>query len=64
MGDQTTAAVPTTWNNPNVCPFCEMPLESPGSGFMDHLKTNPACESGFEQWRGNINNDIRGGWSG
>lgn len=64
MGDQTTTAVPTTWNNPNVCPFCEMQLESPGAGFMDHLKTNPACESGFEQWRGNINNDIRGGWSG
>jgi hypothetical protein len=56
--------VPTTWNNPNVCPFCEMQLDSPGAGFMDHLKSNPACESGFDQWRGNVDNDIRGGWSG
>jgi hypothetical protein len=56
--------VPSTWSDPNVCPFCEMVMESPEAGFMDHLKSNPSCENGFEQWRGKVGGDIRGAWSG
>jgi hypothetical protein len=56
--------VPSTWSDPEVCPFCEMVMESPEAGFMYHLKSNPSCENGFEQWRGKVGGDIRGAWSG
>lgn len=60
----TTTATATDWNDPNVCPFCGDALADPGAGFIDHIETSPNCESGFETWRSNVANDIRGGWSG
>jgi hypothetical protein len=53
-----------SWSNPSTCPFCDDELASPGAAFMDHLKTNPDCEDGFDRWRTRVNDDIRGGWSG
>ncbi len=53
-----------TWSNPNVCPFCGTELADPGAGFVDHLTDSNDCKDGFEMWRGNIADDIAGGWSG
>ena len=53
-----------TWSNPNVCPFCGTELADPGAGFVDHLADSNGCKDGFELWRGNIADDIAGGWSG
>ena len=52
------------WTDPNVCPFCEAPLADPGAGFIDHLRDNPGCSTGFERWRDNVGADIGGTWSG
>lgn len=58
------SATDATWTDPHVCPFCQTPLADPGAGFIDHIRTSPDCESGFDTWRSNVADDIRGGWSG
>ncbi|WP_435361404.1 DUF7501 family protein [Haloarchaeobius sp. DFWS5] len=62
---RATDTTPTpSWSNPNVCPFCDAELADPGAGFIDHLSDSEHCDSGFQLWRGNIADDISGGWSG
>jgi hypothetical protein len=53
-----------TWSDPQRCPFCECELASPGAGFVDHVRENPACETQFETWRDRITDDLTGGWAG
>lgn len=53
-----------TWTDPEVCPFCGAALADGGPAFIDHLEDSPACESGFQTWRGRVADDIAGGWSG
>ncbi len=57
-------AASETWTNPEVCPFCNTTLTSPGEGFMNHIETNDGCRSHYEDWRTNITDDMTGGWSG
>lgn len=56
-----THATPT-WSDTDTCPFCDAELPDPGAGFIDHLDDSEACESGFDDWRTNVADDIRGGW--
>lgn len=55
---------PSSWDDHNRCPFCNMPISDPGSGFIDHLKENEMCSRGFEVWRTQVADDVTGGWSG
>lgn len=52
----------TTWTDNDVCPFCDAELPDPGAGFIDHLDDSEECESGFDDWRTNVVDDVRGGW--
>jgi hypothetical protein len=54
----------TTWTGTEHCPFCDADLPDPGAGFIDHLDDSEACEEGFDVWRANVADDVRGGWSG
>ncbi|UWG50030.1 Uncharacterized protein AArcCO_0709 [Halalkaliarchaeum sp. AArc-CO] len=65
MSTKTTPPPPAPdWVAPSQCPFCEAALADPGAGFMEHLRENPTCERGFEQWRNNVADDMRGEWGG
>ncbi|MFB6221073.1 MAG: hypothetical protein ABEH90_06505 [Halolamina sp.] len=57
-------AASETWSDPDLCPFCDEKLASPGAGFVAHLDESPDCEARFENWRDRIGDDVRGGWSG
>lgn len=52
----------TTWTNTDVCPFCDAELTDPGAGFIDHIDDSEKCETGFEDWKTNVADDVRGGW--
>ena len=61
------SSVPTTetsWDDTNKCPFCSQMLVDGGAGFIAHIDDQPRCEAGFEQWRGQVRQDMAGGWSG
>jgi len=52
----------TTWTDTGVCPFCDAELADPGAGFIDHIAESEECETGFDVWRTNVAEDVRGGW--
>jgi hypothetical protein len=54
----------TSWDDPDRCPFCEAGLVDGGAGFIDHIDDNPGCRDGFDRWRGQVRDDMTGGWSG
>jgi hypothetical protein len=60
----STSTTETNWDDPTRCPFCSESLVDGGAGFMAHIDDHPSCESGFEQWRGLVRQDMAGGWSG
>jgi len=51
-----------TWTGTEECPFCDAELPDPGAGFIDHLDDSDGCEAGFDEWRSNLADDLRGGW--
>lgn len=51
-----------TWTGTETCPFCSADLPDPGVGFIDHIEDSADCEHGFEVWRANVADDVRGGW--
>lgn len=48
-----------TWTDTDVCPFCEAELPDPSAGFIDHIAESEECESGFDDWRTNVADDVR-----
>ncbi|RQG95847.1 DUF7501 family protein [Natrarchaeobius chitinivorans] len=59
-----TATTTMNWSDPVICPFCGDELQSPGAGFIDHIRESDDCERGFEHWRENVAGDLAGEWSG
>lgn len=57
-------ATSETWSDPQLCPFCETTLASPGAGFIDHLAEAPGCRREFESWRARVDDDLIGEWGG
>jgi hypothetical protein len=55
---------PQTWDDPEQCPFCQQQLENGGEAFIRHIDKSDRCKQGFENWRGNVSGDMRGGWIG
>ncbi len=53
-----------SWNDTESCPFCGLPIQDPGAGFIAHTRKNPDCQSAFEGWRRRLQEDLVGGWSG
>lgn len=51
------------WSGPDSCPFCQQQLDNGGAAFMRHIEMNERCHDGFERWRGNVSNDMKGEWS-
>lgn len=43
------------------CMFCDEPLDDPGLGFLEHVEENPTCQSRYEDWKVNLDDDWRGG---
>lgn len=64
MSSTGTDARPTQWDDPERCPFCETGLADGGAGFIDHIHDAPDCRRGFDRWRGQVRDDMHGGWSG
>jgi hypothetical protein len=62
--DDSSYNQPSCWDDHDRCPFCNMAISDPGSGFIDHLEKHERCSRGFEVWRGAVKNDIAGGWGG
>lgn len=62
--DIEPSVLPQTWDNPEICPFCRTELENGGAGFIDHIETSRTCKAGFDRWRGQVADDIKGGWIG
>lgn len=52
------------WDDVYQCPFCGDDLPSPGSGFVDHIAENQACDRAFDAWRVQITDDVPHGWPG
>jgi hypothetical protein len=46
------------------CPFCGDGIDSPGAGFIAHLREASDCADDFERWRDRIGDDMPGGWAG
>jgi len=61
---EATTPVSTTWNDPDICPFCDGQLTGPGAGSVDHPAPHPACVPGFDARRDRVIDDVGGGWSG
>lgn len=60
----SSARTQSNWSDPSTCPFCNAELESPGAGFVDHLKESPACDTEFGRWKHHVADDLGGEWSG
>ncbi len=64
MVDSSHGVPAPRWGGPTRCPFCGYELDNGGEAFIRHVDASEECHEGFERWRANVADDMRGEWSG